>query len=51
MVRWRSPAEGRLADLDIEVRRAPTVRIAFAWSATGEPVPYDVEAPGHVPFP
>lgn len=45
MVRWRSPSEGRLADLDVEVARAPTVRMIFNWSAAGEPVPFDpVEA-------
>lgn len=45
MVRWRSPAEGRLADLDVEVARTPAVRMIFNWSASGEPVPFDpVEA-------
>jgi len=44
-VRWRSPSQGQLAGLNVEVTRTPTVRIAFNWSATGEPVPYDpVEA-------
>lgn len=45
MIRWRSPTEGRLADLNVEVTRSPTVRTIFNWSASGEPVPFDpVEA-------
>jgi len=45
LVRWRSPTEGQLAGLNVEVTRMPTTRIIFNWSATGEPVPYDpVEA-------
>lgn len=45
MVRWTSPSQGRLADLDVETTRTPTTRIIFKWSATGEPVPFDpVEA-------
>lgn len=45
MVRWTSPSEGRLADLNVETTRTPTTQIIFKWSATGEPVPFDpVEA-------
>ncbi len=45
MVRWTSPSQGRLADLDVETTRTPTTQIIFKWSATGEPVPFDpVEA-------
>ncbi|MNU69602.1 hypothetical protein D3C71_589900 [compost metagenome] len=45
IVRWRSPSEGQLAGLNVEVTRTPTTRIIFNWSATGQPVPYDpVEA-------
>ena len=45
MIRWRSPSQGQLAGLNVEVTRTPTTRIIFNWSATGEPVPYDpVEA-------
>ncbi len=45
MVRWTSPSQGRLADLNVETTRAPTTRLIFKWSATGEPVPFDpVEA-------
>ncbi|WP_313103666.1 hypothetical protein [Brevundimonas sp.] len=45
MVRWTSPAQGRLADLNVETTRTPTTQIIFKWSATGEPVPFDpVEA-------
>jgi hypothetical protein len=45
MVRWTSPSQGRLADLNVEVTRTPTTQIIFKWSATGEPVPFDpVEA-------
>lgn len=44
-VRWRSASEGQLAGLNVETTRTPTTRIAFRWSAAGEPVPYDpVEA-------
>lgn len=45
MVRWTSPSQGRLADLNVETTRTPTTQIIFKWSATGEPVPFDpVEA-------
>jgi hypothetical protein len=45
MVRWTSPSQGRLADLNVEATRTPTTQIIFKWSATGEPVPFDpVEA-------
>ncbi|MNE15013.1 hypothetical protein D3C80_1079110 [compost metagenome] len=40
MVRWRSPSQGQLANLNVEVTRTPTTRIIFNWSASGEPVPY-----------
>ncbi len=45
MIRWTSPSQGRLADLNVETTRTPTTQIIFKWSATGEPVPFDpVEA-------
>ncbi|MGH7018256.1 MAG: hypothetical protein ACREEY_00145 [Brevundimonas sp.] len=45
LVRWRSPSEGQLSGLNVEVTRTPTTRIIFNWSATGQPIPYDpVEA-------